>query len=274
MHGLPRPGPGRIASAAGPVAARPGPGVPRRPAWPPRGLRGRITPKRAIAMVCGIALLAVVLVSAQSPDPSAEPVVQQFLLAWEQGNYPAAAALTTGAPNTVTTELRTAYRQLDAASLVLSMHRISQHGDNGQAQFNATIDLGRSGAPWQYQGHFALRMIHSTWKVVWSPSVIYPGLRSGYRLAVVTSMPKRAALLDASGRPLARRTLVYVVGVRPGRLARPLRTADKLADATGLDANEVYGDISRHRQLSSSSLPGSGPASTGGWPASYAGCPG
>ena len=194
-------------------------------------------------MVSGIALLAIVLVSARSPDPSAEPTVQQFLLAWEQGQYRAAAAMTTGAPKTVITELRTAYRQLDAANLVLSMRRISQQGDNGQAQFNASIDLGRSGAPWQYRGHFALRMIDSTWKVVWSPSVIYPGLRSGYRLAVVTTMPRRAALLDAAGRPLARRTPVYVVGVHPGRLASPLRTADKLADVTNLDANQVYGDI-------------------------------
>ena len=169
--------------------------------------------------------------------------MQQFLLAWEQGQYRAAAAMTTGAPKTVITELRTAYRQLDAANLVLSMRRISQQGGNGQAQFNASIDLGRSGAPWQYRGHFALRMIDSTWKIVWSPSVIYPGLRSGYRLAVVTTMPRRAALLDAAGRPLARRTPVYVVGVHPGRLVSPQRTADKLADVTNLDANQVYGDI-------------------------------
>ncbi len=191
----------------------------------------------------GLALLAVVLVSARSPDPSAEPTVQQFLLAWEQGQYRAAAALTTGAPKTVMTELRTAYRQLDAANLVLSMHQVSQHGHDGHAQFNASIDLGRSGAPWQYQGHFTLRMINSTWKIVWSPSVIYPGLRTGYRLAVVTTMPKRAALLDAAGHPLARRTPVYVLGVHPGRLADPEQTADELADATSLDANEVYGDI-------------------------------
>jgi cell division protein FtsI/penicillin-binding protein 2 len=217
--------------------------LPRRPVWPARGLRASITRKRAIAIVTGLALFAIVLVSARSPDPSAEPTVQQFLLAWEQGQYRAAAALTTGAPKTVIAELRTAYRQLDAANLVLGMHRISQHGGNGQAQFNASIDLGRSGAPWQYRGHFALRMVNSAWKVVWSPSVIYPGLRTGYRLAVVTTMPRRAALLDAAGRPLARRTPVYIAGVHPGRLASPQRTADKLADATNLDANQVYGDI-------------------------------
>jgi cell division protein FtsI/penicillin-binding protein 2 len=188
-------------------------------------------------------VLALMLVSARSPDPSVEPTVQQFLLAWEQGQYRTAAALTTGDPNVVTAALRTAYQQLNAADITLSMGRITQHGDTGVAQFNASIDLGRSGAPWQYQGQFALRRIGSTWKVIWRPSVIHPGLRPGLRLAVVTTVPKRAAMLDASGRPLARRSRVVVAGVRPGRLTHPQRTADRLAEATHLPASEVYGEI-------------------------------
>src|SRR6266536_882121 len=223
---LPPPPSGPAAApTARPVAPRL-PAFPRRPAFPPGGLRASLTPKRTVALIGAIATLAVLLVSAGSPDPSAEPAVQQFLLAWEQGQYRTAASLTTGEPTAVTAALRTAYRQLDAANLVLSMGRITQHGDNGAAQFNASIDLGRSGAPWEYQGRLALRMVDSTWEIVWSPSVIYPGLRPGFRLAVVTRMPRRAALLDDTGSPLARRSLVYIAGVHPGRLNDPRRTAD------------------------------------------------
>ncbi|MGO9216607.1 MAG: hypothetical protein ACLP5E_02355, partial [Streptosporangiaceae bacterium] len=50
-----------------------------------------------------------------SGEPSAEPAAQQFLLAWAQGQYKTAASLTTGAPATVTTALRSAYQQLGAA---------------------------------------------------------------------------------------------------------------------------------------------------------------
>jgi cell division protein FtsI/penicillin-binding protein 2 len=231
---------GPLAPPSTQPAARQAPG---RPALPASGLRASLTPKRVVAAVCAVAVLALMLVSAKSPDPSAEPTVQQFLLAWEQGEYRMAAALTTGDPNVVTAALRTAYQQLDAADITLSMGRIIQHGDTGEAQFNASIDLGRSGAPWLYQGQFALHRIGSDWKVVWHPSVINPGLRPGLRLAVVTTMPKRAALLDASGRPLERRSRVVVAGVRPGRLTDPQRTADRLADATHLPANEVYGEI-------------------------------
>ncbi len=218
-----------------------GPGVP--PAIPNRGLRASITPKRAVAAAVSVAVLALVLVSARSPDPSAEPTVQEFLLAWEQGQYRTAASLTTGDPGMVTAELRTAYQQLDAADITLTMGRITQHGDTAEAQFNASIDLGRSGAPWAYQGQFGLHRIGSTWKVRWRSSVINPGLRPGFRLAVVTTVPKRAALLDASGSPLARRSKVVVAGVRPGRLSDPERTADRLASVTQLAANEVYGEI-------------------------------
>lgn len=223
--------------------ARAVPGAAARRGLAASGLRASLTPKRAVAAVCAVVVLTLMLVSARSPDPSVEPTVQQFLLAWEQGQYRTAAALTTGDPNVVTAALRTAYQQLDAADINLSMGRIVQHGDTGVAQFNASIDLGRSGAPWLYQGQFALRRIGSTWKVIWRPSVIHPGLQPGLRLAVVTTVPKRAALLDASGRPLATRSRVVVAGVRPGRLTHPLRTADRLAHATHLPASEVYGEI-------------------------------
>jgi cell division protein FtsI/penicillin-binding protein 2 len=205
--------------------------------------RSRLTPKRLVIMVVAIGLLAYGLVSASSPDPSVEPTVQAFLLAWEQGNYRTAASYTTGAPATVTDELRTAYRQLDAADIGLRMGRITQHGDSGEANFLASIDLGRSGAPWNYTGGFALRRIHSAWKIIWAPSVINPALKPGYRLAVVTTTPRRAPLLDDAGKPLARRTLVFVAGVRPDKLKSPHRTANGLAAVTDLDVNEVYGDI-------------------------------
>ena len=238
--------PGRTVTGQPPAAGKsPATGAqrPARKRSPAGGRRSRLTPKRIVIMLVAVALLAFGLVSASSPDPSVEPTVQAFLLAWEQGNYREAASYTTGAPATVTTELRTAYRQLDAADIGLRMGRITQHGDTGEAHFLASIDLGRSGAPWNYVGGFALRRIHSTWKIIWQPSVINPALKPGYRLAVVTTTPRRAPLLDDAGRPLARRTLVFVAGVRPGKLKSPHRTANGLAAVTDLDVNEVYGDI-------------------------------
>ena len=62
----------------------------------------------------------------------------------------------------------------------------------------------------------------------WAPSVVYPGLSQGERLAVVTQFPDRAPVLDAEGQPLQVPGPVYVLGVWPGRLADPAVTARAL----------------------------------------------
>jgi cell division protein FtsI/penicillin-binding protein 2 len=174
---------------------------------------------------------------------SAEPAVQAFLLAWENGQYKDAAAMTTGQPTVVAAALAGEYRQLDATDLVMKMGSITQHGDTATARFHASVDLGSGGLSWSYQGTFAIDRGGSGWKVQWSPSVIVPGLRPGERLAVLTTVPRRAQIEDAAGRPLARLSAVYTVGVRPGKLAHPQETADKLAAMTHLNASQIYGQI-------------------------------
>jgi cell division protein FtsI/penicillin-binding protein 2 len=172
--------------------------------------------KRAsLAVVVG-ALVAAGLVHGGGSSP--EPTVYQFLLDWEQGDYHAAAALTTGQQGVVATELSSAYSQLDATDLVLNMKHISQHGGSALAQFDASIDLGSSGQQWQYGGQFGLKEIGSTWRVIWTPSVIVPQLRSGDRLAVVQETYPRAQLLASDGHPLSIPSSTYLIGVIPNRL--------------------------------------------------------
>ena len=204
------------------------------------GVRLRSTRARIVAAACATVLLLTGLALGWvTPQPPAEGTVQSFLLDWENGQYAAAAALTTGAPVQVAAALHGAYQQVGAAALSLGMISVTQHGGTAEATFDADVDLGRGGAPWDYNGSFQLRRAGSGWRVVWTPSVIVPGLRPGLRLAVVGSMPPRAQLLDAEGAPLAPPSLVYTVGVIPDRLPRPARTASGLASATGLAASQV-----------------------------------
>ncbi len=179
-----------------------------------------------------------------SGEPSAEPTAQAFLLAWAQGQYKTAAALTTGAPGTVTTELRSAYEQLGAAAYYLSMGPITQHGDGtATARFYASVDLGQDGAPWSYRGQFTMRKTSAGWRVVWAPSVINPRLRPGLRLAVVSRMPDRAPVLDAEGASLIRSSTAFIAEVRPGQLKNPGATAKAFAKVTGLDREQVLSVI-------------------------------
>jgi cell division protein FtsI/penicillin-binding protein 2 len=197
---------------------------------------------RVRVVVAGVAtalLLTGVALGWAAPEPSAEPTVQAFLLDWETGQYSAAAALTTGATTVVARTLSASYRQLGAEDVSLGLAAVSQQGDTADARFNASVNLGPGGAPWNYKGEFGLRRVGSGWKVVWTPAVIAPGLRPGLRLAVVSSMPQRAQLLDAEGTSLTPFSPVVTVGVIPGHLSNPARTADGLASATGLESSQI-----------------------------------
>ena len=202
---------------------------------------------RLTALLCGVSLVIIIGVTGIGPaGPSVTATVRNFLLDWEQQNYAGAATMTDGNPAVVASGLRSVYRQLGAEDLGLVMGQVNVHGDQAQASFFASFDLGRGGLSWNYTGGFTLSRGASGWRIVWSPSVIVPGLRAGNRLAVLTTMPRRAVLLDTQGRSLINRSPVIEVGVVPGKVKHPLRTAEKLAKVTGLaqsDADEMSGQI-------------------------------
>src|SRR6266566_1181216 len=198
---------------------------------------------RLVAALLAVAILALSLIGGCAAEPSAEPTVRNFLLAWEQGRYNDAAAYTTGAPHLVAAALRGEYQQVGAAAVFLNMGNISVHGDHADARFHVSVDLGQDGAPWRYQGEFALRRVGTDWKIEWRPSVINPHLRAGLRFAAITRMPDRAPVLDSGGRPLVRLSAAYELGVRPNRLAHPRATAAKFAAVTGLDPDQVLSQI-------------------------------
>lgn len=225
------------------------------------GLRARVPRPKLIAAAVVAVVAVAALIGGLSGDASAEPTVQAFLLAWGQGQYVTAAGMTTGDPATVTSTLRTAYQQLGAAAFYLTMGQITQSHGNAVAHFGASVDLGQDGAPWNYQGSFRLRKTSAGWKVVWSPSVVNPGLRPGLRLAVVSTMPSRAPLLDAAGQPLTRPSTAYVAEVTPGKLASPQATAQAFGQVTGLDSSQVLGVILAAPQSSALKLVTLDPAS-------------
>jgi cell division protein FtsI/penicillin-binding protein 2 len=196
---------------------------------------------RASAVVL---LAAVIGVGLMRPGvPSAEPTVSEFLLAWESQHYLQAAELTTGNPRVVATELADASQRLDASNLDLSMLSVSQHGKAADARFNAAIELGGSGLTWSYDNGFGLADGPHGWRVTWSPSDIVAGMTSREQLAVVSHWWPRSYLLDSANQPLAVPSDVYRVGVIPGQLKNPLRTAEGLAAATQLSAVQIEGQM-------------------------------
>ena len=242
-------------SPAGSTGARPAGRAASRRSRPGRHGSGPSSHRSALAtrlskrarivglLIVTVGVLVIGLAVGFGTELSAEPTAQAFLLDWQQQHFAAAGTLTSAPPGSAAAGLKDAFAQLDATQLFLSMNSVTQHGDTAEASFTASVDLAEEGRVWIYHGRFGLSRTDGTWKVQWVPSVVYPGLSQGERLAVVTQFPDRASVLDAEGQPLQVPGLVYVVGVRPAALADPAATAERFAEVTELDAGQVLGQI-------------------------------
>lgn len=246
-----------------PAKAQPGQAAPARPApgggppggGPPPGggHRHRKQPDRsplrsrkvrlAAALVVVAGLLAAGLTNGFGGEASAEPTVQSFLLAWQQGHYAQAAALTNGSADTVRTQLASAYTDLDATNAFLAIDHVTQHGDTAVATYKATIDLAQAGQQWIYRAQFGLTARDGHWVVNWSPSIVNPHLGPGDRLAVVTGFAPRAQVQDAAGQPLLAESKTYQVGVYPGRLKNQADTAAGFSKIAGVNEVQVLGQL-------------------------------
>lgn len=208
----------------------------------PRRMRARPgyrRPSHQGRRVLGAALVGVLVAGTSTAcfaEPSAMPTVRDFLVAWEVGNYKAAARKTVGDEQSeITSQLGRIRDQLDAASMRLAMGKIERKGDTAEAHFSVLVDLGENGEPWSYGGVMRLRRNNGQWKVVWDPSIIHPSLKPGERLAVLTEVPQRAPVLDTTGRSMLRTVKADIVGVYPGQLTDPGKTVTTLANATKID---------------------------------------
>ena len=240
-------------TAARPSTVPPSGAPPRAPGSRPRGSRHRKPPERrtllskkqrmAAILVVAVAVLGVGFMTGFGSEGSPEQTVQAFLFDWQQGKYAQAAAFTNGTPGEVSTQLTAAYTDLDATNQMFVIDHIVQHGSTAVATYRATVVLAEAGQQWSYLGTFGLTLVNGNWVIDWAPSLINPRLSAGDRLAVVTSFAPRAAVADMNGEPLVAAAADYRIGVYPGRLKHPVATAAGFSAATGLDPQQVLGQI-------------------------------
>jgi cell division protein FtsI/penicillin-binding protein 2 len=248
-------GPGGPMPPGGPSVQQPSPNAAPPPSRPRRSggsrhrkqseRKGWLSRKQKMAAVLALVVAAFGFGFADGfgSEASAEPAVQAFLLDWQQGRYTQAAALTDGGAAQVTAELAAAYTDVDATNAFFALKSVTQHGSTAVAEFQATVDLAQSGQQWTYTGRFLVSSSGGQWAIHWTPSLINPSLAAGDRLAAVTTFPQRAQITDMNGRPLVAESDDYQVGVYPDRLTNEVATAAKFSAATGLDQQQVLGQI-------------------------------
>ncbi len=148
----------------------------------------------------------------------AAQLASQFVSAWQSGDYTSMATMAGNPPDLADT-YRATTEQLHAKGLTVTAGDAQltdpERVDAGaSAPFEATVELGSLGR-WTYDGTIPMRRTpDDAWQVDWSPSVVHPKLTADTHLALTSTWPDRAPILDRDGTPIetAGTTLGNLVG--------------------------------------------------------------
>ena len=215
-------------------------GTPRVPRW-----------TRAVAVVALLAiggLIAFLALGKGTPDP--EEKLEEFLTAFEAGDYAAAAAATNAPEDDVAKVLEENVIGLDGATLDAEV--IEVEGDDLEAR--ATVEM-----KWDVPGIGAFSYENDEvelegggpddetyWALRWEPAVVHPALDSaGTRLGTTREYPDRAPILARDGAKLVIPRPVIEIGVIQRGLddAQIATAVDAIASNTEADAKALTASL-------------------------------
>jgi cell division protein FtsI/penicillin-binding protein 2 len=212
-----------------------------------------------------VGLIVVMLLSCTAAEtagpPAADPVADRFIAAWNAGDEASMASLAGRGPRFAARMrrlLRTVSRQGALRSWMVERTAAAaeapQNGDAATARvpYAVTYSSAAAARPVRLQGSFGLRFdpAREHWRVLWRRTMLWPGIPGARRYHVRVRWPRRAAILDRSGRRLAHgpasaRTYPFAavggsvvghVGAVQGKDATAWQRAGDAAGASGLEA--------------------------------------
>ena len=181
------------------------------------------------AVVAAVVFVVVPALTRDGPDKS----LDAFLSDWSGGDD-RAAARRTDRPRAALAGLVANRRGLDGASLRARGLSVDEKGDDATARVRMEWRVPGIG-PWAYETRVALRRKGDGWTVRWAPTVVHPRLDADTRLGTTRTPARRGAIRDRNGSALVTARPVVRVGVVPGRVSSPRRTAAALGRVVDVD---------------------------------------
>ena len=133
--------------------------------------------RAALGAVVAVLVVIVILVISALTGPKAEDTVDEFLSAFEEGDYETAAAATDGDSATVAAALEANVEGLDGAELTATVESVSEDGDQAEAGVQmvwAVPDIG----DFEYSNdRLRLNLEDGEWRIEWSGANRPPGSR-------------------------------------------------------------------------------------------------
>jgi cell division protein FtsI/penicillin-binding protein 2 len=172
--------------------------------------------------------------SGPSSIDRARATVKRFDQAWAKG-ADTAAGHQTNHPKAAASALIANRKGLDGSTVSIHVLTVTVDGASGAAKQQLTWQVPGYG-PWSYRTALPLqRLASGVWRVVWSPHLVHPTLTALTRLGTERDEPKRAPILDRSGREILGDRPVVDVGLQRDRLHNITASATALAKLVGVD---------------------------------------
>ncbi|HCO04259.1 MAG TPA: penicillin-binding protein [Actinobacteria bacterium] len=207
---------------------------------------------RRRAAIIVIALLAVMFVggavtivelrraAATRSRQQLQRTVDAYLTEWSKQNFTAMHGMTYLPPATFVSTYQGMWTDLHLTAASFTAGAQAIDGVNGQAPFDAKLQVGGLGS-WSYRGKLSLLRRGDGWVIRWTPAALYPSLAVGEKFGTTRTWPARAPILAQGGKPLTIQGDVVEVGIEPSRIADRQQVLNALATYTGADPMRVAG---------------------------------
>ena len=119
---------------------------------------------------------------------------------------------------------------------------ISYDAERKVVQYQTVFDTAAGNISFENEAFFLKR--EDGYKLVWSDSLIYPGLSSTDRVRVSTIQAKRGEILDRNDRILAGPGVASSVGIVPGKLENKDSVIEQIAELLGIESEEIEKKLS------------------------------
>ncbi|MCI8508287.1 MAG: penicillin-binding transpeptidase domain-containing protein [Lachnospiraceae bacterium] len=119
---------------------------------------------------------------------------------------------------------------------------LSYNEEKNMVQYQTAFDTVAGSISFENEAYFLKK--EDGYKLVWTDSLIYPGLSKEDKVMVSDTQAKRGEILDRYGCILAGKGVASSVGIVPGKLENRNRSIEQIADLLGMKPEEIEKKLS------------------------------
>lgn len=142
------------------------------------------------------------------------------------------------------------YGGIEAKNLEVEMKpsKDKKEGESEKASLSYSVKMDTLAGPIEYTHQMKMNLEETkdseAWKMQWNTSHIFPEMEEGDRISASSISPKRGAILDREGNPLAFNGTAYEVTIVPQELPEDeSKTIEPLAKILGMTPEEIQKKI-------------------------------